>query len=236
MKCGIWLHDGPCKCANGKNQKMIAALFISDDGPYANRKDIDAWTELRDARKYTGPWKVIAHPPCERWGRYWSGGPNPKARRRKKGDDNGCFKSALGAVRRWGGVLEHPAYSHAWEWFDLKRPNIGGGWSSSDGREWVCHIEQGHYGHPSRKATWLFFVGKKPIDLIWGPAKKGLRLDEGFHSKEHRRVARANGQKPIKRLNEAERIHSPLKFVSALMALVKEAQSPAKHVRNEDEK
>jgi hypothetical protein len=34
---------------------MIAALFVMPDGPYANRPDVDAWDESRDARKYAGP-------------------------------------------------------------------------------------------------------------------------------------------------------------------------------------
>jgi hypothetical protein len=41
---------------------------------------------------------------------------------RRKGDDGGCFISALEAVRKWGGVLEHPAASSAWKAFGLKEP------------------------------------------------------------------------------------------------------------------
>jgi hypothetical protein len=82
-----------------------------------------AWSsgdEARDARLYAGPWPVVAHPPCERWGRYWHGGPSARVRR-VKGDDAGCFASALASVRRYGGVLEHPAASSAWRAFGLNK-------------------------------------------------------------------------------------------------------------------
>jgi len=104
----------------------IAALFVVPDGPYSRRTVIDAWSEIRDARKYNGPHPVIAHPPCERWGRYWSGGPSARVRR-AKGDDGGCFRSALLNVRRYGGVLEHPEASHAFKHFKLPTPKWGGG-------------------------------------------------------------------------------------------------------------
>ena len=85
------------------SEKNLAALFICTTGPYANLPGVDAWDELRDARKYAGPHRVIAHPPCERWGRYWSGGPSARVRR-KLGDDKGCFESALASVRKYGGI------------------------------------------------------------------------------------------------------------------------------------
>lgn len=54
---------------------MIAALYVARGGCYFGLPDVDPWGEERDARKYAGPWPVVAHPPCERWGRYWGGGP-----------------------------------------------------------------------------------------------------------------------------------------------------------------
>lgn len=92
---------------------MIAALFVLADGPYAGLADVDPWPEVRDARLYAGPHPVVAHPPCARWGRYWHGGPSARVRR-VKGDDAGCFASALASVRKWGGVLEHPEATAAW--------------------------------------------------------------------------------------------------------------------------
>lgn len=87
--------------------ETVSALYVEENGVYANLPDVDVWGISRDARKYAGPWPVVAHPPCERWGRYWSGGPSAKVRR-ELGDDGGCFSSALGAVRRWGGGLGTP--------------------------------------------------------------------------------------------------------------------------------
>jgi hypothetical protein len=49
---------------------MIAALFVEKDGPYYGIDDVDPWDEERDARKYQGPHPVVAHPPCQLWGRF----------------------------------------------------------------------------------------------------------------------------------------------------------------------
>jgi hypothetical protein len=202
---------------------VIAALFVADNGPYIGMSGVDAWTASRDARRYPGPWPVVAHPPCERWGRYWSGGPSAKVRR-KKGDDGGCFASALASVRAWGGVLEHPANTHAWLAFGLMAPPLDGGWTAAgDWLGFVCHVEQGHYGHRARKATWLYAVSKELPILRWGPSE-GLRMDEGFHSREERRAARASGRKPLERLSKRERFHTPIPFRDLLIEIAKGAQ------------
>jgi hypothetical protein len=167
---------------------VIAALFVERSGVYWNLDGVDAWDEQRDARLYAGPYPVVCHSPCQRWGRYWSGGPSVKVRR-ALGDDGGCFAHALHCVRTYGGVLEHPEASHAFRAFGLTLPPRIGGWIESNAldldwpRGWTCCVEQGHYGHPARKATWLYYVGNTPPpELIWGPSQ-GVRLDEGFHSK-----------------------------------------------------
>jgi hypothetical protein len=103
---------------------MIAALYVQPDGCYVGLEGVDPWPEARDARSYDGPHAVIAHPPCERWGRYWFGGPSARVRR-ELGDDGGCFAAALASVRKWGGVLEHPEGSHAWRRFGISAPHAG---------------------------------------------------------------------------------------------------------------
>lgn len=125
------------------------------------------WDIGRDARRYDGPYPVIAHPPCARWCRL-SGLVEARWGYRQ-GNDDGCFLSALAAVRNFGGVLEHPAYSKAWKAYGLNKPPISGGWVNADFYGgFTCHIEQGRYGHRAKKATWLYTFSTYLPSLKWG--------------------------------------------------------------------
>lgn len=155
---------------------MISALFVENNGCYYGLPGVDPWDEARDARLYAGPYPVLAHPPCQRWGRFWHGSTR-KPHQFKLGDDGGCFAAALAAVRKFGGVLEHPADSHAWKAFALNSPRKSGGWCIAD--PWgglTCHVEQGFYGHLSRKATWLYCYNTSAVmfDLRWGRGAQRL--------------------------------------------------------------
>lgn len=201
---------------------MISALFVLDNGPYFGQSNIDPWTKSRDARKYEGPHKVIAHPPCERWGRYWGGGPMLHGTERQKllGKDEGCFAHALWSVRTFGGVLEHPEASHAFKYYGLPKPNRKGGWSEPDiygGRS--CCVAQGHYGHRAQKLTWLYGVNIDFKELIWGLSPNRQIIEQSFHSKEER--ARAVKTCFDKRLSSRQRSETPKQFMDLLMELVK---------------
>lgn len=153
---------------------MIAALYVQPIGVYSDLPGVDCWDERRDARNYAGPWPVVAHPPCERWGRYWGGSPR-KPHQFKLGEDGGCFAAALASVRQWGGVLEHPEGSHAWAAFNLNAPPRDGGWIAGDSvGGWTCCVEQGHYGHFANKPTWLYAFGLAPPSLKWGRGEQRL--------------------------------------------------------------
>lgn len=201
---------------------MIAALFVQKNGCYFGLHHVDPWDEARDARLYAGPWPVVAHPPCERWGRYATGGPSARVRR-TKGDDKGCFASALASVRRWGGVLEHPEASSAWAAHDLIEPPRSGGWVVADWQGgWTCCVEQGAYGHRARKATWLYACHVDLPSLGWGKAKGDfLRLDEGFHSAEARRRAIKTGV--CQRLSKRQRAATPHAFRDILIGIAMSA-------------
>lgn len=146
----------------------VAALFVANPGVYFGLPDVDPWDEARDARRYDGPHPVVAHPPCQLWVNFAAlnykryGGEH-----NRPGNDGGCFASALASVRRWGGVLEHPAYSNAWAAHGLTRPAGHLGWKHVDDGEWTCEVWQSAYGHKARKRTWLYYVGHPPFDLRW---------------------------------------------------------------------
>ena len=148
---------------------MIAALFVQAGGAYYGIPDVDPWDVVRDARRYPGPHPVVAHPPCNRWAQPLAQ-VNETRYGHKVGDDGACFASALASVRRWGGVLEHPANSAAWDAFDLPQPPTSGGWVRGLCGGWSCHIEQAQYGCPARKPTWLYAYGVRDLpSLRWGP-------------------------------------------------------------------
>jgi hypothetical protein len=153
---------------------MIAALFVQAGGCYAGVPGVDAWPIERDARLCRGPWPGVAHPDCRRWGRYASNHPIT-GKIAHVGDDGGCFAHSLWYVRTFGGVIEHPAYSKAWRWFGLAEPDRRGGWMRADDfGGFTCYVEQGHYGHFSRKPSYLYAAGVDLPDLIWGPAEHRL--------------------------------------------------------------
>ncbi len=159
----------------------LAALYVDPTGSYAGLDGVELWDEDRDARTYPGPHPIVAHPPCQRWGRFWHGSPS-RPHQYKLGDDGGCFAAALASLRRWGGVLEHPADSHAWDYHCIPRPPRAGGWIYA-GRGygsptmWTCCVYQGHYGHAAGKPTWLLAAGM-PLSALpslrWGKTEQRL--------------------------------------------------------------
>lgn len=147
--------------------RPIAALYVTKGGCYFGLNGVDPWDKERDARLYDGPYPVVAHPPCARW----SNLAHIHKHRWPIGADGGCFYAALDAVKTYGGVLEHPAGTLAWDAFGLPKPQSTGGWTYSFLDEGAsCCVDQGRYGHRARKRTWLYAVGVDLPQLDWRPA------------------------------------------------------------------
>lgn len=153
---------------------IVAALFVQRNGVYFNVDGVDPWDQRRDARRYAGPFAVVAHPPCARWCRL--AGLVEHRYGLRRGDDGGCFASALASVREWGGVLEHPADSTAFAAYGIARP-MSGSWQKSICGGWTTEVAQVRYGHRARKRTWLYYVGNDPPPLLdWSVSPHCARL------------------------------------------------------------
>lgn len=85
-----------------------------------------------------------------------------------RGEDGGCFEAALRSVHEFGGILEHPAFSAAFAKFGLPRPSVYEGWTAGLDGGWSAYVEQGRYGLPVKKATWLYAYGVELPELRWG--------------------------------------------------------------------
>ncbi len=205
--------------------RTVAALYVETGGAYFGLSDVDAWDEARDARKYAGPYPVVAHPPCQRWGKLWAGQPlhiKRTGERKVKGDDGGCFAAALASVRRFGGVLEHPWGSHAWPHFGLNKPPRSGGWVAADFHGgWTCCVEQGRYGHYARKPTLLYARGVDFPKLDWGISP--LKLDPDIVARIGLDRAKRRGEVGAKGggTDSAPRIGTPPEFRALLIGMAR---------------
>lgn len=188
---------------------MIAALFVEKDGCYYGLPDVDPWDIGRDARAYAGPHPVVAHPPCDRW--HQLSAVNAKRWGFKIDEDGGCFASALSAVRRFGGVLEHPAESRAFKHHGIPEP-ISGGWQRTIDGDWVTEVDQAAYGHRARKRTWLLYRGSSlPPTLDWRSTAGEFQI--GWFDK----------QRPIMRKREA--MATPTAFRDLLISIAMSART-----------
>jgi hypothetical protein len=187
---------------------MVAILFARTDSIYKSLPDCDVWDIERDARNWPGGRPVVAHPPCRAWGRL----------RHLAKPGEGEKELALWAVkqvRKWGGVLEHPAGSTLWEASKLPafgaRDKFGG---------YTIFISQWWFGHKADKATWLYIVGVEPADLPSIPYCMG---DPLFVVNSSRR--KAEGRRP--EISKAEREHTPLALAEWLCEVAKRSNSHA---------
>lgn len=187
----------------------VAALFVRADSIYKTMQGVDAWDEERDARRWPGGGQVVAHPPCRLWAklRQFAKASDPVAERQLAVD-------AVQSVRKWGGVIEHPAESTLWAHCGLptpgRAPDAFGGWTAE--------IRQCDWGHKAEKLTWLYIVGCHPDDLPPCPP----RGEPTGVIKPQRGVPRT-----LKIVTKAEREHTPPALARWLVDVAMRCKVPA---------
>lgn len=225
-------------------------------GPIGPARDLDVWDITRDARKYEGPHPVVAHPPCKLWGRLrhlahvecpdpdcgWHG-PESEAGGCIRvcpecghgcWSDADCAPRAVEQVRRWGGVLEHPAGSKLWEHCGLPAavvnahcPFVPDHIDTEDEPfpvdahgGYTIEVDQVEWGHVARKRTWLYLVGV-PRSALEAPPFPGR---EPTHSVAWRsKAARAAGRREC---SAEKRRRTPPLFAEYLIRLARQAVRP----------
>jgi hypothetical protein len=135
-------------------EKKVAVLFIQKNSAYLDIPEADCYDIERNALTYADKLPVVAHPPCRLWGRLRGLSTAPI-------EEKKLAIFAVEAVRRCGGVLEHPAGSTLWKEMELPKP--GCGYDKFGG--WTLEIDQHWFGYPAKKNTWLYIVGLKPNEL-----------------------------------------------------------------------
>jgi hypothetical protein len=140
------------------------------------------------------------------------------------GDDGGCFEAALASVHRFGGVLEHPAFSYAWPEFGLPTPSSHVGWTGSFDGGWSAYVEQGMYGHEIRKPTWLYAYGVELAPLAWRKTRKDP--DEPGWYVRHDRGTECKRRGPA-RIRDKRASKTPVEFRDVLLAMARTAQRVA---------
>lgn len=181
---------------------MIAALYVDvERGPYAVMPDVDPWGVERDATTYAGPWPIVSHPPCGPWSRLASFcGPDLLAQKH-------LGPIAVDQVRRWGGVLEHPACSALFRACGMpwpgELPDAFGGYTVA--------VEQWWWGHRAVKPTWLYIVGASVPAM---PRASGERPPSG-----KARGPGDAGRSMLERLSKHERHLTPPAFARWLVDL-----------------
>lgn len=188
--------------------QTVAVLFARSDSIYKTLSGVDVYDMDRDARTYDGPHSIVAHPPCRAWGRLRTFA-NPRP------DERNLARLAVGLVREFGGVLEHPAGSTLWKAQRLPAP----GWGEDNYGGWTLQAPQKWWGHKAEKETWFYIVGCEPAEIPDMP----IVLGEATHVVQSRK---RQDYRP--HITKAEREHTPPELAKWLVELARRcASTPA---------
>jgi len=183
-----------CRESSITSPSLVTALFCRHDSIYRTFANVDVWDAQRDAQRWTGGSPIIAHPPCRLWSSLAHMSTAPT-------EEKELTLWAVGQVRRWGGLLEHPQRSKIWK--ILPQP-----WKS-DEYGITVEMDQWHWGHPASKPTRLYICGATSLPE-WP-----LR-----HGKPWKTVTGITGQ-PGRRCTDAERQATPKDFAAWLLRVAR---------------
>lgn len=134
--------------------RTVAVLCVSARSIYKSMPGVDCYDADRDVRTFCGGTPVVCHPPCRLWSAFCAHQAKAPATERELGP------LCVDHLRKWGGVLEHPAHSRLFGYCALPKP----GWATR-GSLWTIEVLQAWWGDSRTKTTWLCFSGVNPNDI-----------------------------------------------------------------------
>lgn len=182
----------------------VAVLFARADSIYKTIPGCDVYDIERDALTWPGGYPVVAHPPCRAWGQL-----SHFAKPRPGEKELAIW--AIGQVRQWGGVLEHPRSSRLWKVLELPM----GEETDEFGGFTLC-VDQFWWGHLARKKTLLYCAGLRREDLPAMPIMLGEAACVVSTSK-------VRYGKPKPEISKAEREQTPPALAKWLVELASRA-------------
>lgn len=182
---------------------MISALFVARDSVYKTFPGVDCWDEDRNALNWPGGNPAVFHPPCRLFSmlRLFSTAPESEKQ---------LAYWSVEQVRKWGGVLEHPACSLLWDDMDLPLPG------KRDDFGLTIALNQWWFGHLARKSTWLYICGAKTLPEI--PLRLGEAECALGKGRDKLRTREFDNRKKL-------RLGTPIAFAKWLIEVAKFAQT-----------
>ncbi len=183
---------------------MVSALFVRKDSIY-KAMGLDCWDSERNALLWPGGNAGIFHPPCRGWGRLRKFSVATE-------EEKELAVWSVNQVRRWGGVVEHPASSDLWRYCNLPLGNQVdqyGGFTLSVNLHW--------FGFPAEKKTYLYIVGCLPRCIPAYP----LSFDAITHKI---RFPDRRGRSGEKNLPKSQRDVTPVLMATWLISLCEKIQ------------
>lgn len=119
---GVYPRLSPCGRYDRKAPGHVCAISSA----------VDCWDKARNAKLYTGPHPVVAHPDC---------GPWSKLRHLCTLQDDACGPRAFEQVREFGGVLEHPEHSRVFGAPSCFTHQSGFTWELSEVSHWMPMVD-----------------------------------------------------------------------------------------------
>lgn len=183
---------------------MTTVLFTTKNSIY-KKLGCDVYDQERNALTWSGGEPALYHPPCRLFCKL-------KHLAKAPINEKELAYWSVDMVQKYGGVLEHPAYSNLWAEKNLPLPG------QSDEFGFSIDINQSWFGHKTHKRTWLYIVGITAKEL---PDYQCWETNITHQFRFNKRNRKSN----LKELSKKQALATPPEFAKWLIEIVERIKS-----------